>query len=117
MNSCSGHILLAYADNEERERMLERIPAHHKKTNKKQIKEMIKRVRDQGYERIASAQAQGVQDIGYPVFDYSGQVIAALVVPFLTHLDDSNPIGLEQAQEHVYRAACEASDALGYRME
>ncbi|MBB6522577.1 IclR family transcriptional regulator [Pseudoteredinibacter isoporae] len=116
INTCSGHLLLAYADLDERNAMLEKIPSHHKKSTKKALKEMIATVLDQGYESISSGQAQGVQDIGYPVFDYTGRIAAALVMPYLTHIDGSNNTSFEQAQKSVAAAAEDISVALGYEI-
>jgi len=114
VNSCSGHILLTYAEEDDRQIMLQKIPSHHKKPTKKQVKEILARVLEQGHECVKSGQAQGVQDIGFPVYDYSEQVVAALVLPYLTHLDGSNSVTIEQATELLAEAATDISQALGY---
>lgn len=114
INTCSGHLLLAYADADERENMIAKIPAQHKKASKKLVKEIIAAVAERGFESIVSGQAQGVQDIGFPVFDYTGQIVAALVMPYLTHIDGSNQTSMEQAQALVEIAAGDISIALGF---
>lgn len=114
MNTCSGHLLLAFADQYTRKQMLSRIPSHHSNEEGLDIDRMARKVLSQGYESIQSAQAQGVQDIGYPVFDYQDQVVAALVVPFFEYLDDSHQTGAEEAHSLIKKAASNISSALGY---
>lgn len=114
INTCSGHLLLAYATDDEREIMLKSIPAHHKKSSKKALKALVEKVLGQGFENVTSGQAYGVQDIGFPVYDYSGQIAAALVMPYLAHIDGSNSTSVEQAHELVAVASRDISAALGY---
>lgn len=116
ISSCSGHILLAFADETLRARMIEEYVKFANKDSKplpsaRSLSGTIRRVIRLGHERIQSPIIKGVEDIGYPVFDAYGQIQAALVVPFMTH-PDSDP-GLAQAA--LARAAAELSDKLGYR--
>jgi len=113
LDTCSGHVLLAFADDVERERMLEKIPETQRRPGDGEIDKLVRRVRQRGYEIIRSAQIRGVQDIGYPVFDRSGQVIAALAVPYLAYLDDDNAVALEDVVAHTAAAAERISAALG----
>ena len=114
LDSCSGHVLLAFAEDAERERMLAKVPAAQRKPKPGEIDKLVKRVRGQGYETIKSPQVQGVQDIGYPVFDRSGHVLAALVVPFIAYLDDSNSIPFEEVSDVAADAARRISVSLGH---
>jgi DNA-binding IclR family transcriptional regulator len=114
MNTCSGHLLLAYSSPEKRELMLKRIPKSHPKPNQKALKSILKQVENQGFENIISVQAQGVEDIGYPVFDNTGQVAAALVVPFLGFLDGSHSVNADSAHEKIKATADEISRLLGF---
>jgi len=114
VNTCSGHLLLAFADENERRIMIDRIPGHHPGISKRNLAALIKGVLAAGFERIKSVQAEGVEDIGYPVFDYTGRIVAALVVPFVSYLDGSHPVKIDKVQEYVRDAAGELSDKLGY---
>lgn len=114
MDSCSGHILLAYSGDESRDAMINKIPSHQKKPRSKELARLVRRIRKQGNEIMKSAQVQGVEDIGYPVFDQSGDVVAALVVPFVVYLDDSHPVPLQDAPVLVADAAEKISAALGH---
>ena len=113
-NSCSGHILLAFSSQKERRRMLSEAKPKPRMT-RPELKKVLDRVLKQGFEMIESQQVQGVKDLGYPVFDYSGAITAALVVPFLEHLDGSHKVGLEHTRQYLSAAATDISDALGHR--
>lgn len=115
MNTCSGHILLAFAGDDTRQDMLDSIPSHHAKPTVLAVDDIVSRIRDTGFESISSAQIQGVQDIGYPVYDHSGEVVAALVVPFLAYLDNSHPVKLKEAQKLIASAAAAISHRLGHQ--
>lgn len=114
MNTCSGHLLLAYSSPDKRELMLNRIPENHPRPNQKAFKSILKKVESQGFEKIISAQAQGVEDIGYPVFDNTGQIAAALVVPFIGFLDGSHSVAANSAHEKIKTTADEMSRLLGF---
>lgn len=117
IDSCSGHLILAYAGTQERDTMLERIPRHHRRPSRAETQRVVKRVLEQGFELIDSAQIGNVRDIGYPVFDHTGHLIAALVVPFIAYLDESHPVDIGQAQKLVQQAALLISRALGFVSE
>lgn len=113
LDSCSGHILLAFTDSASRSMMLSRMQGAKRKRSAREIDRMVKRIRRQGNEIIKSAQVSGVHDIGFPVFDHASNLTAALTVPFLEYLDGSHPVSMDQAVE-LTRAAAEAiSAALG----
>ena len=114
-NSCSGHLLLAFADQKSRIEMLRAQPRHLKtRISKSDLDKIITKINEQGYESIASTQIQGVKDIGFPVFDYSEKMVAALSIPFLEHLDDSQTATFDGAREMLKDAAASISAALGY---
>ena len=114
-NTCSGHILLAFSSPEKLSRMLSLQPAKHRKVfKKKELAAIQDRVKKQGYELIPSQQVQGVTDIGFPIFDYSGEITATLVIPFLEYLDGTHPLNLQEAKSRLCEAANQISKALGY---
>ena len=114
-NSCSGHLLLAYADPKSRAEMLKAQPRHLKtKISRGELNELMAKITGQGYESIASTQIQGVKDIGFPIFDYSKKMVAALSIPFLKHLDDSQKATFDDARLVLQDAAETISRALGY---
>ena len=62
-------------------------------------------VRQRGYERMESARTLGVTDISYPVFDFHGQIAAALTVPFLRLIDGTQTVPLDEAQQALAETA------------
>lgn len=112
-NTCSGHVLLAFADDQSREVMMAGIPAS-KHLPASVLDEMVTRVRQQGYESIDSQQVMGVKDIGFPIFNYSGNTVAALVVPFLGHLDNSHAMDFNSVKALLGEVASRLSTQLGY---
>jgi DNA-binding IclR family transcriptional regulator len=114
LDTCSGHVLLAFNNDADRDEMLKAIPVSHRRPTQSALKKLVGRIRDDGFECIPSAQIYGVQDIGYPVFDHSGRVAAVLVVPFLAYLDGSHPVKLEAAQEAIEETAKQISARLGH---
>lgn len=115
VNTCSGHVLLAFADELDRDRMLASIPKYHQKPNWNELEARLKNVQNRGYESIESAQIQGVLDIGFPIYDYSGSVVAALVIPFLAYLDGTHPVNAKKAREQAAIASRVISNALGHK--
>lgn len=114
IDSCSGHVILAFADDHERRTMISRIPDHHRKPSLAEAGRVARRVREQGFELVDSAQIGNIRDIGFPVFDHTQNLIAALVVPFIAYLDDSHPVNIEEATRLTGEAAALISRAMSY---
>ena len=112
-DSCSGHILLAFAEDADRKEMLQAIPSEHRKPSKQALSKIVDRIRSDGFECNPSAQIHGVQDIGYPVFDHGGRIAAAMVVPFLEFLDGSHPVKINAAQQAIKKITQEITAGLG----
>ncbi len=115
LDTCSGHVLLAFAGAYERAVMISEIPKSQRKPTRKELAQLVARIGSKGYETVRSAQVQGVQDIGYPIFDHTGEIAAVLVVPFLAYLDNSHPIAFDEARRQAAVSARSISEALGYR--
>ena len=114
LDTCSGHVLLAFASKRERAVMIREIPKGQRKPTRTELARLVSRIASQGFETVRSAQVQGVQDIGYPIFDHAGEIAAVLVVPFLAYLDDSHPIDFDEARRHTEATAGFISQSLGY---
>lgn len=113
LDTCSGHILLSFADDGLRRSMLSRVAKVDDIVEKK-LESIVRRVTKKGYENIKSEQIRGVQDIGFPVFDYTGRVVAALVVPYLAYLDGSHLVDINEAIVALRAASEDLSAKLGY---
>lgn len=114
IDSCSGHVILAFSTEQERRTMIGRIPAHHRKPSIAEANRVAKQVREQGFERVHSAQIGNVLDIGFPIFDHTGTLIAALVVPFISYLDDSHLVDIEEATRLTALAAEQISRGMSH---
>lgn len=116
LDTCSGHVLLAYASVEERKTMLaERPDGFRTRIRKATLDNMSEEIVSRGYELMDSGQVHGVKDIGFPIFDWTGKIVAALVIPYLTRIDGSNKVSIDTATQYLSDSAAEISDLLGFR--
>jgi DNA-binding IclR family transcriptional regulator len=88
--TCSGHVLLAFG-----------LPsgAPEADDTSERLQGILNAVRQRGYERMESARTLGVTDVSYPIFDFHGQIAAALTVPFLRLIDGTQTVHLDEAQQ------------------
>jgi DNA-binding IclR family transcriptional regulator len=115
VRSCSGRVILAFSDDQQRERMLylaERLT--RTRVNRAQVDSQLAAIRERGFERCASAITHGVTDTSYPIFGFYGNLMAALTVPFLELLDGSQKVGIEDARKYLESAAQSISATLGH---
>ena len=96
--TCSGHVLLAFGVPLTRSAVEPGVPD-------KRVEAILNAVRQRGYERMESARTLGVTDISYPVFDFHGQIAAALTVPFLRLIDGTQTVPLDEAQQALAETA------------
>ncbi|WP_245443652.1 MULTISPECIES: IclR family transcriptional regulator [Labrys] len=110
LNTGSGHILLAYASDEERELMLgerEHVP---NETWPERLDEVLASVRERGWEMRPSQQAEGVTNISVPVFGVGGRLLAALTCPRIRRLL-GRPRSEQQILELLQASASQISAA------
>jgi DNA-binding IclR family transcriptional regulator len=111
--SCSGHVLLAHLDADNREALLSSLP-RPRGMSRAALDAALARVRKRGYELHRSPITAGVTDIGYPIRGFDGKVVAALTVPYLHVLDGSVPTTIDQARRLLEEAARRISQSLGF---
>jgi DNA-binding IclR family transcriptional regulator len=115
IRSCSGHVILAFSDDQQRERMLRQAEQRaRQRLGRQKLDTVLNTVRNRGFERLESPITHGVTDISYPVFGFFGNLMAALTVPFLELIDGSQKVGIADASRHLERAARSISRALGH---
>lgn len=115
IDSCSGHIWLAFSSAKERQIMLDERSTHRGlKTTPRGLKRKLEDIQSDGFERTNSRQISGITDIGYPVFKHDGSMMAALTMPFLEHIDGSHSVSMDQATTQLKDSAQKISAALGY---
>lgn len=112
-NSCSGHVLLSFADEMTRKAMLEGIPAS-KHLSPAVLDEIVMNVRAQGYQSMESRVIAGVRDVSFPIFDYTGRNVAAINIPFLACIDNSQPLNFDEAREVLRDVTIRLSKELGW---
>jgi DNA-binding IclR family transcriptional regulator len=110
--SCSGHILLAFGEPEQRDAVLVQT-ALPEDTGGNAIHDLLSQVRERGYETMQSPRVAGVRDMSYPVFGFNGRVAAALTIPFVTFIDGSQAVDFERARDLLAIAARDISVRLG----
>jgi DNA-binding IclR family transcriptional regulator len=88
-DTSSGHVLLAFRDAAERERMLashSRVEGENQ-VDRDQLNRLLDDVRATGHEIVPSRQMRGVTNIAFPVIGSTGDAIAAVNVPYLERID------------------------------
>jgi DNA-binding IclR family transcriptional regulator len=110
--SCSGQVLLAHMDRDERESVLRTIPRPWPISRAK-LDSAMARIGKRGFELQKSPMTAGVTDISYPIRGFDGNVVAALTVPYLHVLDHSLPTSVEQTRQLMADATRRISQALG----
>ena len=93
-STCSGHVLLAFG-----------LPTGDDTASDARLQATLNAVRQRGYERMESARTLGVTDVSYPIFDFHGQIAAALTVPFLRLIDGTQAVQLDDAQQALAETA------------
>jgi DNA-binding IclR family transcriptional regulator len=111
--SCSGRVLLAHLDANDRETLLASMP-RPRGMSRASLDAILARVRKRGYELHRSPITAGVTDISYPIRGFDGKVVAALTVPYLHVLDGSVPTTIDQARRLLEEATRRISQSLGY---
>lgn len=115
-DTASGHVLLAYRDEAERERILAlHGPVDGESTlTKSQLDTVLKQVRVSGYAETPSQQVKGIVNIAYPVFGPNQTVVACLNVPYLERVDLGVQPSVDELKEIVDGYAKELSEMMGY---
>jgi DNA-binding IclR family transcriptional regulator len=109
LDTASGHLLLAFADEGSFKRMLaEHIPVDGEvPTTLDALHSTLARIRECGYLERDSAQTQGVVDISFPILGPDNTALATLTCPYIRRID--RHVGPEMAQVREYlRAAAHA---------
>ena len=111
-----GNILMAYLNDEEVDRIIQKHPLQPftKKSIKgiEAFKERLRKIRRQGFYMDKEEALDGVTGIGAPIRDFTGKVIAAVGVGFISSSEDSK--GLRKITEEVLNTSQRISYELGY---
>ena len=108
----SGAVLVNQLSSEKRNALCDQI----KTATPEQIevfKEAVAQVQEFGYCVSPSMVIAGVQNISVPILDYSGNVIAALTIPFIRRLINHDDPDLDTAASAMQLAGEQVSNSLG----
>jgi DNA-binding IclR family transcriptional regulator len=109
VNTGSGHVFLAFATPEERALMLEDLEAKTREQLTTALEQRLARVREKGFEIMASMQISGVSNLSVPIFGPVGGVIAALTCPYTERLDKHDAPNTDAVLELLVAAGREIS--------
>ncbi|WP_416306008.1 IclR family transcriptional regulator [Neptunicella sp. SCSIO 80796] len=112
LNSCSGHIFIAFSSEQRSQELLSEL---EDEITQDELDNLLSIIRGQGFERMLSKQIQGVEDIGFPIYDYNNELIACLVVPYLHYIGDLNSVNINTALREIGKTARQISYKLGAR--
>jgi DNA-binding IclR family transcriptional regulator len=105
LNTASGHVILAFQRDEMRDRSL---AAWRRQTDRPlpaDLEDHLARIRERGYEEMASYQVSGVVNVSFPVLNQHEEAIAALSVPFLRRVGDRvSPVQVRAALQAASQA-------------
>lgn len=111
----SGHVLLAFRSNEEREMMISEnlggSDDHGKVTP--EFMARLDQIRSSGYEMMPSAQTAGVINLSAPVLGADGKAIAALTIPYVTLINVPGAPNVTQTIQLVVETARKLSAMTG----
>ncbi|MGA8554770.1 MAG: IclR family transcriptional regulator [Candidatus Acidiferrales bacterium] len=113
LNTASGHLILAFQRGETRARSLAAWARRTERSLPSDLEQHLARIRDRGYEEMASYQVEGVVNISFPVLNQHEEAIAALSVPFLPRIGDR--IGPSQVKVALQKASYALSLSIGGR--
>lgn len=109
--STSGHVLLAFQDEQLREHWLDVIASQEADLDRKKLLRQLAQVRSQGYACARSHLVDAVTDLSAPVLQH-GRAVCALTVPFIAQHASA------QTQQRTIATLCKAtaeiSDVLHY---
>jgi DNA-binding IclR family transcriptional regulator len=114
LTTASGRVLLAFQNEETRDRLMAHaIAAMTPKSKDLAAPQHLAKIRRLGFEEMESTRIRGIHDVSYPVFDHRGHAAAALTVPFIERLDLPGKGTVESARTAIKAAAAELTLAIG----
>ena len=107
-----GQLLMAFLPDEEVERILKERPLQHitkrSITSKRAFKERLREIREQGFAIDREEAIDGITGIAAPLKDYTGKVVAAVGVSFITSSEDS------KGMLKIRKALCDTANRISH---
>lgn len=111
MDAATGHVILAHQTEQARERTIQEWAAKTKKKKPADLDDHLAKIRQCGYERLASYRMASVTNISFPVFNAQGMVVAGLTVPYVKRMEST--ISAPEIVSALGMASRAISEALG----
>ena len=115
VKSASGRVLLAFRPEEDARRLIALAEPDLSRAATRTVLTTTRQIARAGFAFSPSRQFSGVEAISYPILDLHRRAIAALTVPYVTHLDDKTRTAPSAAQFALAAVAAEINVALGSR--
>jgi DNA-binding IclR family transcriptional regulator len=110
-NTGSGHVLMAFRSEQDREMMMaEYLAGSEDQKKPEHLDRRIKDIVERGYETMDSMQTAGIRNVSAPVIAPDGQAIAALTCPYIRPINTANAPTFEDVIAQVVSSANELSD-------
>jgi DNA-binding IclR family transcriptional regulator len=109
VNTGSGHVFLAFASKEERRLMLEERDGGAPVKVPTGFDARLTKVREQGFEAMASLQIQGVTNLSVPILGPTGTLLAVLTSPYTERLDKKDAPDRDETLRLLVAAGAEIS--------
>lgn len=106
--TASGQIFLAHHSVEERRHLMLAAKELYTETLEQELQD----VKQRGYIESPSLQIKGIYNQSYPIFDYTGALVAVLTVPFVKKLEGET-LTRTQVRALLKRASEDISNLLG----
>ncbi len=110
--TASGAVLTHLWSDQEVDELVARSPQATPPLAKK-YRDNMRMVRDKGFCQCASPIVEGVQNISVPIFNYGGEVAAALTVPFVHRLLSDHQSTVTETCQGLLEVSRELSSRLG----
>lgn len=113
-NTGSGHILLAFRDEKQRQMMINEQRRQQDQEGEEppaDLGEKLRALREKGFETMNSLQTSGVRNISAPVLAMDGNALAALTCPYIEPVNPKAPT-YDQVIEYVRDAAKQISETV-----
>ncbi len=111
-DTASGRVLAAWMDEDALARLTE-LAGNEPKDRRASFLADLPNVRKKGYCRSPSLTIEGVENISAPIFDFQGNPVAAVTIPYIRRLNDKNEPSADDARRALSEMAQELSRRIG----
>lgn len=112
-DSASGRVLAAFMDEEEKV-LLAEMAGQATAERRAAFLRDLPLVRALGYCEGQSLTIEGITNLSAPVFDFTGQVVAAMTSPFIRRISAEGHSGVPEARAALVQTCTELSRKLGF---